>query len=281
VNTLDTKFDNYVASIQSQESIWSAYYLEQEKNYGHLLPANFEASIIEFGPGRGYFVDWLLCKGYVNITLVEMDKENCRFLTKKYTNFPGVKVFADNMVSYLQSTNQIFDLIISKQVLEHIPINDIASVFKNGKKRLTENGVMVHETINASNVIYGTHYRYIDFTHTISFTEKSIREFSCTSVNVRNYERSSVLSFLLSKFKKKINLDIKRLEEYLILSKESQQDTVSKKGLICKLLRSCNIFFQHCLVNFKIYISKILTVFFHGRQSVTTPFMIVEVRKHK
>lgn len=274
---MSNKFNNYIAELQSELVIWPAYYIEQEKNYGQSLPQSKGAKILEFGPGRGYFTDWLLCMGYENITLVEYDQNNCDFLAKKYQKISSVKVVYCDMVSYLKECNDMFDLIISKQVIEHVLVEDIPSVFLEGQRILNKGGLMLHETINASNVIFGTYYRYIDFSHTISFTEKSLSEFSEQKSVARNFYHPSIFLLIYSKVSKKEIKIIDKLKSRLSLPEEK---TLSETGQ--KSARKINIFstfFSHLISNFRWTVSVIITKFFFGsRIDVKTPFIIVEIK---
>lgn len=43
-----------------------------------------DINILEIGPGNGHFIDWLIANGYKNITLIDIEEDNCRYLRKKY-----------------------------------------------------------------------------------------------------------------------------------------------------------------------------------------------------
>ena len=272
---MNQKFNNYVSSLQGEQCVWPAYYIEQDRNYLGILPNSKKAKILEFGPGKGYFTDWLVCNGYENITLVELDENNCKFLSHKYRNFENIKVIYGDMVSYLKDCSQTFSVIISKQVIEHIPVADVADVFENGKNLLSEDGVVVHETINAANIIYGNYYRYNDFSHTISYTEKSLKEFSNLNATVRNYYQGSLFGLVKSHVSKKESKIISKFSEKLQVN-----NTINKNHATND---SSNLFISF-IFQFKLRIkwtlSRLLTRLFLGHLTkVSTHFLIVELRK--
>ncbi|MDP2650305.1 MAG: class I SAM-dependent methyltransferase, partial [bacterium] len=191
-------FSGYVARLQEEPIIWRSLYAEISRNYGFLRNLSAQARILEIGPGRGYFADWLLCQGFTNLTLVEIDGEGCDFLRKKYSAFSSVQVVHNDALKFLQTDNETYDLIISRQVIEHISAKDMHALMRAGRRVLHDDGLMVHETINAANVIYGTYFRYIDFSHQNAFTEKSLQEFGAPdfSVACRNFVPISLVALV-------------------------------------------------------------------------------------
>jgi 2-polyprenyl-3-methyl-5-hydroxy-6-metoxy-1,4-benzoquinol methylase len=276
---MNNKFDDYIENLQTELMIWPAYYTEQDKNYNQSLPDDKNATILEFGPGRGYFTDWLICKGYQNITLVELDKGNCDFLKSKYKNFPNIGIIYGDMASYLVSTDRKYNYIISKQVIEHVDITDIHNVFNEGTCALEKGGCMIHETINASNLVYGTYYRYIDFSHTTSFTEKSLQEFCGTKLEFRNYYHSSIYTLIREKFFRTASQKIGTIKQELNL-KPQEIEIEGEENNSSKKLSIFSAFLSHFISNLRWSLSSLISkLFFGSRVKVTTPFIIVVLRK--
>lgn len=278
------RFDNYIENLQSELVIWPAYYLEQDKNYKMILDLDKKSKIVEFGPGRGYFTDWLVCNGYTNITLVEIDQVNCNFLSQKYSKFENIKVVTGDMVSFLKYTKEKYDLIISKQVIEHIQVNDISSVFKNGDRVLNKNGLMIHETINASNLIYGNYYRYIDFSHTTSFTVKSMKEFAGDlSILVENHNHAGLIELIKSHIDKKIKRKILLLKEQLVFNNKADENSLSvnlKSNFFKKIINLIKSFWLQIVIRIRRKISYFFSrLFLPKTGNVFTPFLIVVYKK--
>lgn len=277
---MENKFNNYVSNIQNEMIVWPTNFSEQSLNYKSVLPKDKKAKIVEFGPGRGYFTDWLICNGYENIILVELDDENCSFLRKKYNNLETIQVFKNDMFSFLRDSTSEYDLIISKMVLEHVPVDLISGVFHYGELRLSKGGVMVHETINATNFIYGLYYRFNDFSHTISYTTKSLREFAGQELMIRSHKKIGIINVIKCRLHKREEKLIEELSKKLILERNNNFEIPgSYQGDFAKLFRS---FFFHIVTSLRFKIAIILTyLFYKDLTEVYSHFLIVELHKNK
>jgi len=277
---MKNKFNNYVSNIQTETVVWPANFSEQTINYESVLPEAKTASIVEFGPGRGYFADWLICNGYENITLVELDEENCSFLKEKYSNINSIKIIKNDMHSFLKDFTSEYDLIISKMVLEHVPVDLISEVFYYGKQRLLNGGVMVHETINAANFIYGLYYRFNDFSHTVSYTTKSLSEFAGQELIIRPHKKIGVIEVFKSRIYRREEKLIDELSKRLITKKNINADSSkSKKNNLIRLFKS---FLFHIVTSFRFKIASLLTHFFYkDLTKVYSHFLIAELHKNE
>lgn len=274
----ENNFNNYVSRLQEDLVTWPSNYLEHDVNYKNLLPYDRTVKLLEFGPGRGYFTDWALINGFENITLVELDADNCIFLRKKYANFKGITVVNDDMLSFLKDAKKEYSIIISKQVLEHVRVGEIQDVFSCGKEILLDGGVMIHETINAANLLYGTYLRYIDFSHTTSFTKKSIKEFGGPEVEVHEYRYPSIVRIIKCYIRKK---EVVLISNYLsrinVDEKDEGEDTsiAYKKnfGFVRKIKKQVALRVRWW---FSFWLSKI---FAHSADNVFSHYMVTVYRK--
>ena len=220
--------------------IWRSLYAEFSRNYGFLLTLPKDARILEIGPGRGYFADWLICHDFKLITLVDIDEENYAFLKAKYAEFHSIQIVHDEAVHFLKNDDSMYDLIISQQVIEHISASDMHALMRSSRERLRNTGFVVHETINAANIIYGTYYRYIDFSHQNSFTEKSLQEFAATDFEVacKNFVPVSFIALVKSIVAGNNEKHIRELAGKIVLPRLSStaQSVSYKPSLLRRLL---------------------------------------------
>ncbi|MEM2115947.1 MAG: class I SAM-dependent methyltransferase [Candidatus Woesearchaeota archaeon] len=198
-----------------------------------------DSKILEIGPGNGHFIDWLLLNGYKNITCVDLDEDNIIRLKNKYSKINSIRCYSEDAISFLSKTKEKFDLIISRQVIEHLFYDQIFKYFENSAKCLSSNGFLITETINSSNLIMGNYMRYSDFSHHYSFTPRSIAQFSEPYfVNeFRNYYFPSLFKIIFYYFSKKINNQYSLFLNYLKLKNNQLDDRriLSLKNFLKKI----------------------------------------------
>ena len=148
-----------------------------EKNYGNLLSKLAkDARILEIGPGAGAaFAQYLLKKGFANITLCEMVSDSARILSDAFGD--RLTVIKSDGTEYLRQSSAKLDCIFSAQVIEHFSYDGFTEFLKLSYASLKHGGYIVFETINTANMIYGTYLRYCDYTHRMGFTPRSLRQF--------------------------------------------------------------------------------------------------------
>lgn len=147
-----------------------------EKNYGRILRAIPEnSSILEIGPGGASFTQYLLHRGYKNITVCEIAEDKARSLSRFFDD--RIKVIHRNVIDYLEDCPDRFDFIYAAQVIEHFTYDDVVRFLSRCYKSLSDGGYMIFETINCANVTYGLYLRYCDYTHRMGFTPRSLKHF--------------------------------------------------------------------------------------------------------
>lgn len=140
-----------------------------EAEFLRYLPKNKHAKILDLGCGSGFFVEYLLSKGYVNVVGIDVSCEQVEYAISK--NLPVLLADANQFLC----NNGDYDFIFFTDVIEHLKKEEILDFLFNIKKSLASGGLVVLRTGNASS-IYGATIRYIDFTHEIAFTENSLRQ---------------------------------------------------------------------------------------------------------
>ena len=171
----DKYLSTHFSSIHTgQDKEFKIFYKYYKKNYLKHLPKNKRAKILDVGCGTGHFLYFLKNSGYKSYFGIDLSEEAINYCRKK-------KLGSKNLInaeakSYLKKTQTKFDVIIMNDVIEHIPKTKIVPLLNLIKKRLNNNGKLIIKTINVANPITGNSSRYLDFTHTIGFTQESLSQ---------------------------------------------------------------------------------------------------------
>ncbi|NBW82018.1 class I SAM-dependent methyltransferase [bacterium] len=128
-----------------------------------------ELRVLDFGCGMGLFLNFLRSIGYQNLAGFELDIGQAEAGRKI-----GLKVDQnDSPQAWLGACSERFDAIFAIDVLEHVPPEDLQSTLVAMRRLLTKGGVLIATVPNANSTSAGR-WRYIDWTHRLSFTEHSL-----------------------------------------------------------------------------------------------------------
>ena len=145
------------------------------KNYFRFLPKNKNADILDLGCGMGHFLYFLKKEGYRNYIGIDLSQECVEYCLKNKLGNKRNILFI-NAQKYLQKTKKKFDLIVMNDVIEHIKKEQITPVLSLIRKRTNKKGKVIIKTLNSANPITGNSSRYMDFTHTVGFTQESLAQ---------------------------------------------------------------------------------------------------------
>lgn len=134
----------------------------------NILHKDQNAKILEIGCGMGRFMLALKKLGYNNLVGLDIDKSQIEIAQKENLN-----VILCNAVEFFKKTEEVFDVIYCFDVLEHIKKDEQLEFFKLLNKHLSDTGFIVIRVPNAL-APTASYYRYIDFTHNISYTDNTI-----------------------------------------------------------------------------------------------------------
>ncbi|WP_104718123.1 class I SAM-dependent methyltransferase [Helicobacter trogontum] len=124
--------------------------------------------ILEIGCGMGRFLLHLREQGYTNLVGIDIDESQYQIAKKE-----GLNVFLDDATTFLLNDTSNYNTIYAFDVLEHIEKKKQLSLLRLIFERLDDNGMFVVQVPNAL-APTAAYFRYIDFTHTISYTEHSL-----------------------------------------------------------------------------------------------------------
>lgn len=177
----------YFESIFSRSNIltqkeFEAAVIDYETLYGRYLPRNKQAKILDLGCGAGHFLYFLQKKGFKNCVGIDISEQQVDYCKKNISN--SVKVF--DGFEFLKDKENIFDVIVANDFLEHIPKERIVELLLLISRSLMKDGKFIMKTPNMSNP-FALDSRYRDFTHEFGFTEKSLYQVLAVS-NFKNIQ---------------------------------------------------------------------------------------------
>ncbi len=199
-------YSNHLTNIQGEENesyqrVRSGLFRELEP----MLPADRNQVILEIGIGFGHILSLLLEKGYRNIYAADLSKDLIDFVQQKFQKKLKGAFWCDGK-DILGSNPDMFDIVILYDVIEHIPHDKLETFMLNLHRSLSDGGKAVIRTPNMA-LPLAAFSRYIDFTHTIGFTEFSIRQlmtaagFSSINIFKQMDSRSWHVRFLYKLYK--------------------------------------------------------------------------------
>jgi len=142
------------------------------RNYIQLLPPDRQAQILDFGCGRGEFIEVLLNLGYTNVKGLEVSKEMFQYCK---SILPGKVVLSQDGLSYLRANQERFDLIVMMDVLEHFEKAQVIEVLEIARASLRPKGRLLLQVPNGDAPFCNVH-RYRDLTHEQCFSARSISQ---------------------------------------------------------------------------------------------------------
>jgi len=144
-------------------------------NFENKISKYTNPRVLEIGPGRGEFIEYLKEKGISDIDVMDNDLGVLKYIKNK---FRINKAHLEKNI--LKSKLGKYDIIIMVQVLEHIDIGIQAALLKKLFLSLAKGGVLFIVVPNAGNPL-GIVERYGDIQHTTSYTEQSLKDLVISS----------------------------------------------------------------------------------------------------
>lgn len=142
-----------------------------QKHFGHLLPPNRQARILDVGCGRGGMVYWLNQLGYQEAEGVDLSGEQIQ--TARRLGISNVR--QADLTRYLHDRLASYDTLILRDVVEHFTREQILEVLQLCRAAIRPGGTVIVQVPNAESPFFGR-IRYGDFTHELAFTSSSITQ---------------------------------------------------------------------------------------------------------
>ena len=167
-------FREYFDSIFGRSNIFSKEEYEQhrinhEMNYGKFLPSDRNSRILDIGCGAGHFLYFLKKKGFDNFLGIDISQQQVDFCRKNVSE----QVERADALEFLKDRSKSYGMIVANDVLEHIPKDKVIPFLSLIYNALKSSGIFLMKVPNLGNP-FAIRLRYVDFTHAVGFTEKSL-----------------------------------------------------------------------------------------------------------
>jgi SAM-dependent methyltransferase len=138
-------------------------------NLRPFLPTPGPDSVLDIGCGMGFALLALRQLGFTDLRGIDLDIEQVESCRRRGLEVEKV----EDTASYLDEHPQTFDLVLMLDVLEHIPMAEQILTMRAVFRAMRPGGRVIVQVPNAS-ALLGCRWRYDDFTHHSTFTERSL-----------------------------------------------------------------------------------------------------------
>jgi SAM-dependent methyltransferase len=129
-----------------------------------------DSQILDYGCGSG-LLSFYLSQEFSNVVSIDADPHQITVAKGMGLNANVLAVEAFD--EWVAENSDHFDVIFLFDVLEHVPVNSQISFLRGLCSTLKHGGQIVVKVPNATSLL-AARWRYIDWTHTSSFTEASL-----------------------------------------------------------------------------------------------------------
>lgn len=133
------------------------------------MPASPDSEILDVACGIGYAVEMLRNAGYSNAHGIDVSESQVEIATAR-----GLPVVQADVFEYLKDIDAPLDAIVASDFIEHLDRDELFDFLERAWRALKPGGRLIVKTPNAS-CLFGARSRYLDLTHELVFTEKSLR----------------------------------------------------------------------------------------------------------
>ncbi len=172
----DTLFEDYFDSIfgnsnKFTESEYEDHSAKFDNLYKDFLPEDKSINILDVGSGAGHFLYFLKKKGFFDFYGIDLSQQQVDFCKEKVSE----RVECADAFDFLKDKENTYDFITSHDVLEHMQKDKVVPFLKLLHASLKPQGQLFLRVPNMGNPL-ALRLRYVDFTHNVGFTEKSLRQ---------------------------------------------------------------------------------------------------------
>ena len=161
----------FCEGIPNIEEGFRYYDLLYRRNYTHLLPQDKNAEVLVTSAGVGYFVTFLNQMGFEKVIGVDSDQSKVEYARAKNFN-----VIRENAFDLLEDTDNMFDLIVAEQEINHLTKEELVVFLTRARKRLRDGGRLILNSTNYANPLTAIDHFAHNFNHFVGYTENSIEQ---------------------------------------------------------------------------------------------------------
>ena len=154
----------------------SANLRESQRDYAanllRHLPADRTTPVLDFGCGLGHVLAFLQDQGYVQSTGIDISTSQIDFCHQQGLT---QATLVDDSITFLQQAPDYYGAILAIDVFEHLPKPTVIPTLQAAYAALKPGGTMIIRVPNAAAAV-GPWTRYMDFTHELSYEERSLQQ---------------------------------------------------------------------------------------------------------
>jgi 2-polyprenyl-3-methyl-5-hydroxy-6-metoxy-1,4-benzoquinol methylase len=132
------------------------------------MPRDKEMSIVDVACGGGKLLYFFKQRGYTDVRGVDISPEQVTIARHMCPH-----VHEGNVLDFLQSHLDMFDLITGLDIIEHLHKSEVLTFLDNCMAALKSGGRLILQTPNADSPWFAS-LRYGDFTHEVCFTPAAL-----------------------------------------------------------------------------------------------------------
>lgn len=136
------------------------------------LPEDKTANILDIGCGFGNLLKAFKDIGYTNLEGIDISNEQ---IIKAKELFPNIRFNYVDLITYLKTSNEKYDLITMFDVVEHLSKDEVLTTFSLIFNSLKKGGQIIIQTPNAESPWFGA-VAFGDFTHEWFYTPGSLED---------------------------------------------------------------------------------------------------------
>lgn len=163
---------HYAEYHRTDEAYFERWHQQNKAYLGRIVGADREMPILDVGCGFGLLVNALQRIGYRKVAGIDVDESQIKVAASH--GLPCQLVSTEEQSEFFGAHRETHRVITLFDVLEHVPVDRQITFLATLRQSLVQGGRLIIQTPNASSPIAG-HMRFIDHTHTSSFTCDSLR----------------------------------------------------------------------------------------------------------
>lgn len=169
----DILYRDYSASFGGQKALDAGVqHAQYAATYDSHLPADRGITIADLGCGKGEWLGWMAANGFSKLTGVDLSPSDLAIARQGDPTRTWVE---ENVISFLESKNNAFDLLHAKDIVEHFTKDEFIRFLTAAHAALRPGGTLWLLTFNAQSPLSAA-IRYGDFTHEIGLTPASMAQ---------------------------------------------------------------------------------------------------------
>jgi SAM-dependent methyltransferase len=164
-------FDSYWQAPDDIESGYGKFAAYYRANYLPHLPEDRHARILIISCGPGYLAEVMKQEGYDNMVGIDSDPAKIEFARKRDLPCKVARAF-----EYLQESDELYDVIIPEQELNHLTMAETIPFLKLARSRLKPNGRIIAYAMSGANPLVGSENLAHNIDHFYTLTEYSFNQ---------------------------------------------------------------------------------------------------------